>query len=78
MLQTKLTHTTQVVVDFAVEFLFQQAIKLNTLTHTSANGEVAEWTNVPDSKSGVLATVPWVRIPPSPPLNYSNLRPKPS
>ena len=37
--------------------------------HNSANGEVAEWTNVPDSKSGVLATVPWVRIPPSPPLN---------
>lgn len=30
MLQTKLTHTTQVVVDFAVEFLFQQAINLNT------------------------------------------------
>ena len=30
MLQIKLTHTTQVVVDFAVEFLFQQAIKLNT------------------------------------------------
>ena len=30
-------------------------------------GEVAEWSNVPDSKSGVRVTVPWVRIPPSPP-----------
>ena len=30
-------------------------------------GEVAEWSNVPDSKSGVLAIVPWVQIPPSPP-----------
>jgi len=28
---------------------------------------VAEWSNVPDSKSGVGATLPWVRIPPSPP-----------
>jgi hypothetical protein len=28
---------------------------------------VAEWSNVPDSKSGVVATSPWVRIPPSPP-----------
>ena len=31
-------------------------------------GEVAEWSNVPDSKSGVRVSVPWVRIPPSPPL----------
>ena len=30
-------------------------------------GEVAEWSNVPDSKSGVLSKVPRVRIPPSPP-----------
>jgi len=29
---------------------------------------VAEWSNVPDSKSGVLSKVPWVRIPPSPPI----------
>ena len=28
-------------------------------------GEVAEWSNVPDSKSGVVAISPWVRIPPS-------------
>ena len=34
------------------------------LRHT---GEVAEWSNVPDSKSGVVAISPWVRIPPSPP-----------
>ncbi len=31
-------------------------------------GEVAEWSNVPDSKSGVGASLPWVRIPPSPPV----------
>ena len=36
------------------------------LRHT---GEVAEWSNVPDSKSGVVATLPWVRIPPSPPVS---------
>ena len=30
-------------------------------------GEVAEWSNVPDSKSGVGLFLPWVRIPPSPP-----------
>jgi hypothetical protein len=35
----------------------------------TSNGEVAEWSNVPDSKSGVRVTVPWVRIPPSPPRN---------
>ena len=34
-------------------------------------GEVAEWSNVPDSKSGVLSKVPRVRIPPSPPNNYA-------
>ena len=28
---------------------------------------MAEWSNVPDSKSGVGANLPWVRIPPSPP-----------
>ena len=34
---------------------------------TQRHGEVAEWSNVPDSKSGVGATLPRVRIPPSPP-----------
>src|SRR3546814_7640556 len=33
------------------------------------HGEVAEWLNVPDSKSGVRENVPGVRIPPSPPQN---------
>ena len=37
-------------------------------------GEVAEWSNVPDSKSGVGASLPWVRIPPSPPEDLK-LRP---
>ncbi len=30
-------------------------------------GEVPEWSNGLDSKSSVRVTVPWVRIPPSPP-----------
>ena len=30
------------------------------------SGEVPEWSNGLDSKSSVLARVPWVRIPPSP------------
>lgn len=38
-------------------------------------GEVAEWSNVPDSKSGVVATSPWVRIPPSPPICQVNRGP---
>ena len=33
----------------------------------AADGEVAEWPNVPDSKSGVGVSLPRVRIPPSPP-----------
>ncbi len=33
-----------------------------------SSGEVAEWSNAPDSKSGVLAREPGVRIPPSPPF----------
>src|SRR3954462_15806035 len=32
------------------------------------DGEVAEWSKAPHSKCGVRATVPWVRIPPSPPI----------
>jgi hypothetical protein len=32
---------------------------------------VAEWSNVPDSKSGVGATLPRVRIPPSPPVCFN-------
>ena len=35
----------------------------------SQTGEVAEWTNVPDSKSGVGANPPWVR---SHPLRQDN------
>src|SRR5690606_15457105 len=35
-----------------------------------SRGQVAEWSNVPDSKSGVRASVPWVRIPPCPPQNF--------
>ena len=38
---------------------------------TNPRGEVAEWSNAPHSKCGVRATVPWVRIPPSPPITNS-------
>src|SRR5262249_47594681 len=31
-------------------------------------GEVAKWLTAPHSKCGVPARVPWVRIPPSPPI----------
>src|SRR5436305_14222394 len=37
------------------------------------SGEVAEWSKAPHSKCGVRATVPWVRIPPSPPARVSEL-----
>ena len=42
--------------------------------HASAarRGEVAEWLNVPHSKCGVPARVPWVQIPPSPPFYCCN------
>ena len=33
-------------------------------------GRVAEWLKAPDSKSGVGASLPWVRIPPSPPDSH--------
>ena len=32
------------------------------------HGRVAEWLKAPDSKSGVVARLPWVRIPPLPPF----------
>jgi hypothetical protein len=35
---------------------------------TFRRGEMTEWPKVPDSKSGVLGRVPWVRIPLSPPV----------
>src|ERR1043166_7274001 len=33
-------------------------------------GRVAEWLKAPDSKSGVVARLPWVRIPPLPPFLF--------
>src|SRR5713101_7968829 len=44
---------------------FKTAIFLNPI---KCNGRVAEWLKAPDSKSGVAATLPWVRIPPLPPV----------
>ena len=37
------------------------------LTNDPRHGEVAEWSIAPVSKTGVGASPPWVRIPPSPP-----------
>jgi hypothetical protein len=34
-------------------------------------GRVAEWLKAPDSKSGVGVTLPWVQIPPLPPILHS-------
>ena len=39
----------------------------------AGTGEVAEWLNVPDSKSGIRASVSWVRIPPSPPVAQNRI-----
>ena len=39
------------------------------LTTPQKHGEVAEWSIAPVSKTGVGASLPWVRIPPSPPLS---------
>ena len=36
-----------------------------------AAGEVPEWLNGPVLKTGVRASVPWVRIPPSPPASFT-------
>ena len=38
-----------------------------TIRRKSNHGEMAEWSKAPDSKSGVAARLPWVRIPLSPP-----------
>jgi hypothetical protein len=37
-------------------------------SYMNADGEVPEWSNGTVSKTVVRATVPWVRIPPSPPI----------
>lgn len=44
-----------------------RARSLPCLRAPRASGEVAEWSIAPHSKCGVRATVPGVRIPPSPP-----------
>jgi hypothetical protein len=41
--------------------------RITASTNDTESGEVAEWSNVLDSKSSVGATLPRVRIPPSPP-----------
>ena len=46
-------------------------------TPRASSGEVPKWLTGPDSKSGVRVTVPWVRIPPSPPTLPSLRGPRP-
>ncbi|EFO33774.1 conserved hypothetical protein [Roseibium sp. TrichSKD4] len=36
------------------------------------NGRVVEWFKAPVLKTGVRGTVPWVRIPPLPPIPFPN------
>ena len=42
-----------------------ERVEYNQVTRV---GEVPEWSNGLDSKSSVRSSVPWVRIPPSPPV----------
>ena len=39
--------------------------------YNQKDGEVSEWSKVPDSKSGVQQPEPRVQIPPSPPINFA-------
>src|SRR5215470_2550683 len=39
------------------------------------SGEVVEWFKAPVLKTGVGASPPWVRIPPSPPTNLAGFAP---
>ena len=48
----------------------ESAASLQARPH--APGKVAEWSNAPDSKSGVRTRVPRVRIPPFPPASLGN------
>ena len=57
---------------FRLPFLASRPTFLN-----SCAGEVAEWSNAPDSKSGVLEREPGVRIPPSPPVFRGEFRAHP-
>src|SRR6478736_596495 len=52
----------------ADSFRFHDSTRIPARPTTGGRGGVAEWSNVPDSKSGVGASLPWVRIPPPPPL----------
>ena len=45
---------------------------LAILARSTHPGEVAEWSNAPDSKSGMRFSASRVRIPPSPPIGLTN------
>jgi hypothetical protein len=49
------------------------ALPLTSPASAPAHGEVAEWSIAPHSKCGVRASVPGVRIPPSPPFYLSKI-----
>ncbi len=43
--------------------------------YNQKDGEVSEWSKVPDSKSGVQKPEPRVQIPPSPPIESHTKQP---
>src|SRR5580692_10579463 len=45
-----------------------------SVTMTNHRGEVTEWLKVLASKASVRETVPWVRIPPSPPTQKIRIK----
>ena len=51
----------------SVAVAFARSSKPQGSRKTPSRGRVAEWLKAPDSKSGVLARVPGVQIPPLPP-----------
>jgi hypothetical protein len=57
----------------AVAICYLLLIPRSLSSPTRSDGRVAEWSNVPDSKSGDRAIGPWVRIPPLP-LSLKELR----
>jgi hypothetical protein len=57
----------QAAVLFARKYVAAGACSPQVVLIFAPDGEVAEWPNVPDSKSGVGVSLPRVRIPPSPP-----------
>jgi hypothetical protein len=52
-----------------IEVVAGMATTARLLSPALYDGRVAEWFKAPVLKTGVPARVPWVRIPPLPPVN---------